>query len=109
LLERSPKPRLGRDHRLGLFHWLGLGKLLDGFQNIARLRDLREIDLRLVLFLMRGAGGGLLPIAAGFGQSTTHLLGLVVFERAGVRLLLGDPEFGQDVKHLLALDLEFSG
>jgi hypothetical protein len=59
---------------------------------------------------MRGRRRALLAVTtAGFGQGTAYFLGFVVFERARVRLLLGDPELGQNIKHLLALDLKLSG
>jgi hypothetical protein len=110
LLQRSAERGLGRNHRLRFLHRFRIGKLLDRFQDVARLRDLRKIDFRLVLFvLMPRARRGLLAIAAGLRQSTTYLLSFVVFERAGMRLLLGDPELWQNVKHLLAFDFQFSG
>ena len=38
-----------------------------------------------------------------------HLLCFVLFDRTGVRLLLGDSDFDQDVKNRLALDFQFPG
>jgi len=38
----------------------------------------------------------------------TDLLGLVVFERAGMSLLLGDADFGQHIENGFAFDFELS-
>ena len=42
------------------------------------------------------------------GQKTAHLLGFILFDRAGMRLLFGDAHRGQSIKDFLALYLEFS-
>jgi len=42
-------------------------------------------------------------------EVTAHLLGFMVFKRAGMGLLLRDPNFGKHVKNGLALDFQFPG
>jgi hypothetical protein len=42
-------------------------------------------------------------------KALTYQLGFVVFQRTGMRLLLGNADLGQDVKNGLALDLQLTG
>jgi len=82
--------------------------LRDRLQHIARLGDVREIDLRLELVApgrwTRGTGGCALALLEIF----LHALGFVFFDRAGVRFLFGDADLGENFEDLSALDLEFS-
>jgi hypothetical protein len=39
----------------------------------------------------------------------TDFFGLVLFERAGMRLLLSDADFGQHIEDGFAFDFQFSG
>ena len=82
--------------------------LRDGLQHIARLGDVRQVNLGLEL-VRRGRRGAR---AAGSGRLLRNVLldalRLVFFDRAGVRFLLGDADFGKNVENLPALDLEFS-
>ena len=84
------------------------GTLCDRFQHIAGFRDVREIDLGLEL--VRRCGGATRAATRGgrlIGEIPFHTLRFVIFDGAGVRFLFGDPDLGQNVKHLFALDLEF--
>ena len=48
--------------------------------------------------------------AAGLACHTlANLQGYVVIERAGVRFLVGDAQFGQDVKNHIGLDFQLTG
>ena len=67
----------------------------DRFQHIARLGNVREVDLRLEL--IRRSGKRAHPARRGWrllGKILLDALGFVVLNRAGVRLLLGDADLG---------------
>ncbi len=103
---RNDGPGRGRRSRARRGNGLG-GPLRDRLQHIPRLGDMREIDLGLKL-VRRGSrtrtasGGGRM-----FRKVFLDALRFVLFDRAGVRFLLGDPELGKNVEDFLALDLEF--
>jgi len=42
-------------------------------------------------------------------KSLAHQFGFVVFQRTGMRLLLGNADLGQDVKNGFTLDLQLTG
>jgi hypothetical protein len=87
--------------------------LSDQFQHIAGLGDMREINLRFEFVgvapstsAFRGRGSG----ALGRGtEMRPHLFRLVIFQRAGMGFLLGNPYFRQYIENGLALDFELSG
>ena len=83
----------------------------DCFQHIAGLGNVREINLCLDAFGLRPAGAGSLAASRAISRSAkvgADLLRLVLFQRAGMRLLLGDADFGQHIENRLALDFQFS-
>jgi hypothetical protein len=82
----------------------------NSLQHIPGLRDTREINLGLDAFgfWARGASG----FSGAFtGATQTHadLLRFMLFQRTGMRLLLGHPNFGQYVENSFALDFQLSG
>lgn len=83
----------------------------DGLKNIAGLGDVREINLCLeAAVILRLAGARRLggTLHAGTAQGTAHLIRLEVFERTGVRLLLGDARLCQHIQNSFALDFQLS-
>jgi hypothetical protein len=81
----------------------------DGLQDIAGLGDMREVDLgcndlrgarRLGACRARGPRSAL--------KLRAHLVGLMVFQGAGVGLAAVQAEFGKQVKNLLALDFQLA-
>jgi hypothetical protein len=87
---------------------MGCGLLLAALQNgpgdIAGLRHTRPVDLRLV----RLVAGGRTPCPTPFQNVGAHTLGLIRFDGAGVRLLLGHANFDQSIENCFALDLQFT-
>jgi len=85
----------------------------DGTHHIAGLGNVRQIDLGpdFIAIGARGASGTAcgLRFARSRTKMSPHLLRFVLLDGTGVRLFLGDPDFQQDVKDRLALDLQFSG
>jgi hypothetical protein len=84
----------------------------DGFQDIAGLGNLRKIDLGLDAISFGATGTRRLSGGLGFAGATDvspHLLGLVLFNRTGMGLLLGDADFNQGIENDLALDFQLSG
>jgi hypothetical protein len=72
---------------------------------------LGEVDLGLDFFRLT-AGTATARRRARFGrvvEVAPHFLCFVILERTGVRLLLGDSNFGEDIKNGLALDFQFPG
>jgi hypothetical protein len=72
---------------------------------------MRQINLGLN-FVSLAPGSRCARRRTRFGGSTEvgpHLFRLMVLERTGVRFLLGDPNFGENIKDGLALDFQFSG
>jgi hypothetical protein len=85
--------------------------LCDQLQHIARLGDVRQVDLRLdFVGLTAGTRASRRRIRFGGGvKVSTHFFRLVVLKRTGVRLLLGNANFGENIKDGLALDFQFPG
>jgi hypothetical protein len=85
------------------------GLLLDRPQNVSRTGDIRQIDLGLDL-VFGASGAGSLRGCGGFFRMSAEILAdqhrLVLFDGAGVRLLLGYSDFGERVKNSLALDFQ---
>jgi len=85
----------------------------NGFQHIAGFRDMRKINLGFDLLNRRRRGTSgpawTLPIVRRTTEMPANFLRLVVFERAGMGLLLCDPHFGQHVKNGFALYFELPG
>jgi hypothetical protein len=72
---------------------------------------MRKVDLRLDLVGRRTART-CQPRSIGFrcrtAQFRAYLVRLVLFQRTGVGLLLGDPNFRQYIENGLALDFQLS-
>jgi hypothetical protein len=69
--------------------------LLDQFGNVARLGDLRQVDLRAHFCRTGSLPGGR---GAGFGHKMLpYLLGFIIFHRAGMGLFLSNPHFRKDI------------
>jgi hypothetical protein len=84
----------------------------DGFQDIARLGNLRKVNLGLDAVGFGAAGTGRLGGGLGFAGASnagTHLFGFVLFDGTGMGLLLGDADFNQGIENDLALDFQLSG
>ncbi len=82
--------------------------LLYGSQHISRTGDIRQVDLGLDLVFGAGARG-FRGSRRLFGMSAEILADqycLVLLDRAGVRLLFGNSDFGKRVKNRLALDFQ---
>ncbi len=63
----------------------------------------RRFDFRLGDFFRLNLARSYVP-----AQPPADLVGHVVVNRTGVRLLLGDAELGQQIQDLIRLDLEFA-
>jgi hypothetical protein len=85
--------------------------LRDQLQHVAWLGDVRQVDLCLdfVGFAPSAGRARRRTRLGGFAEVGSHFLRLVVLKRAGVRLLFGNPNFGENIKDGLALDFQFSG
>jgi hypothetical protein len=85
--------------------------LRDQLQNIARLGDVRQVNLRLDFFRLspETRTARRRTRLGGRAEVRPHFFRLVVLERTGVRLLLGDSNFGENIKDGLALDFQFPG
>jgi hypothetical protein len=71
---------------------------------------MRQIDLGFDPIGFGPARAGRLRVTlARPAEMGAHLLGLVLIERAGVRLLLGNAGFLQHIEDCLALDFQLSG
>jgi hypothetical protein len=89
------------------FLFLFLGQ--NGLQDVARLGDVREINLgRNDLRGARHRGAGLARGPQSTLKLRAHLVGLIVFQGTGVGLAAFQAEFLQYVKNLLALDLKLA-
>jgi len=86
--------------------------LSDGAQDVAGTGDMREVDLGLDFGLAMSrvgrlvSGGGLAAVGA---KTLADQVGFVFFERTGMRFLLGNAHFRQNVKNFLALDFQLTG
>jgi hypothetical protein len=82
------------------------------FQHISRLGDMGKIDLRLYPLGFRATDAGRPCGGVTLASSTemgADLLSLVLLERAGVRFLLGNANFLQNIEDRLTFDFQFSG
>ena len=81
-------------------------------QHITGLGDVRQINLGLDLIRSRMSGtgrpSGTVSITRAF-EVGTNFFRFVLFERAGMGLLLGDTHFRQYVKNSLALNFQLPG
>lgn len=77
--------------------------LLNGPQYIAGLGNVRQVDLRLLVALLRFAGDAGNGLAAA-AQSSTHTYRFVLLHRAGVGLLFRNADFREKIENDLALD-----
>jgi hypothetical protein len=84
--------------------------LRDRLQHIARLGDVRQVDLGLELVGRSCRGTG---TTAGTGlllcKKLLHALRFIMLDGTGVRFLFGDTDLGQNVEDFFTLYLEFSG
>jgi hypothetical protein len=86
--------------------------LRDGAQHVARPRNIRQVNLGLDLFFAASATRSLRRTWRRLGaaaQMFPHQFRFVLFQRTGVRLLLGNAHRGQHVKNFLALDFQLTG
>jgi len=102
--------RTGRRRRLHR----GCGLLLlsdDGFQYISGFRDVRKINLCLdALGLGTARTSGLCTrTLTGSPEMRSDLFGFVLFQRTGMRLLLGDPDFGEHIENGFAFYFQLPG
>jgi len=84
--------------------------LSDQLEHITGLGDVREVNLGLD-FVSFAAGARLGGRGLGFSGTEVgpHLFRFVFLDRTGVRFLLRDADFDQDIKNRLALDFQFPG
>jgi len=86
--------------------------LSDGIEHIARLGDVRKVDLGLDYFFAFGTVRlGRLGRSRRFPTWTKmspDFRCLVLLQRTGMRLLLGDPQLGKDIGDRLAFDFQLS-
>jgi len=84
--------------------------LEDGLERIARLGNVREVELRLEIVFVGGAALGrpLPSISAALPEMRLHLLRFFYADRTGVGFLFGYADLQENVKNSSALDLEFS-
>ena len=87
--------------------------LANRVQNIAGAGNMGKIDLGLDFVALSAAGTRRLCRARRLASCCTemraHFGGFVLFDRAGMGLFLGDPDFKQHVENRLALDFQLSG
>lgn len=83
--------------------------LADGIQNIARPGNIGEVDLSLDLVRAAGARRlrGSLRFSGGLAKVGAHFLRFVLFNRTGMRLLLGDPDQFKNIEKSFAFDFQF--
>jgi hypothetical protein len=78
-------------------------------QNISGTGNIRQVDLGLNLVFSAGSAGGLRR-CGGFVRMRAEIFPyqhrFVLFDGAGVRLLLGYSDLGERVKNRLALDFQ---
>lgn len=82
-----------------------LALLENRFRHIARLVYLRPVDFRFGFGFVPGGGR---RNAAASEDMRANALGFMLFNRAGVRLLLGHADCGQSIENFFALDLQFT-
>jgi len=84
----------------------------NGFENVPRAGDVRQVNLGFDFFFAAQRAGWLGPVSRRFGQAAEvgpHLFRFMLFERTGMGLLLGHSDERQHVENGLALDFQFSG
>jgi hypothetical protein len=82
----------------------------DQLEHIARLGDVREVNLGLdFVSFAAGTRPGGRGLSFSGAEVSPHLFRFVFLDRTGVRLLLRDSDCDQDVKNRLALDFQFPG
>jgi hypothetical protein len=85
------------------------GLLRNRFQDVARLGDVRQVNLGLELFLSRiRSPTRCASCFAVFRVVLPHELRFVHLDGAGVRLLLRDPNHGEDLEYHLCFNFELS-
>ena len=105
------RSRLRRNSRCGR---RSSGRLLikDGLQHVPGLGNVRQVNLGLdfVGAGMRSTTGlsRAVPVPRAF-EVYANFFRFMLFERAGMRLLLGDADFCQDIENGLAFDFQFPG
>ena len=104
----------GRRRTCGRSGRCGCGLLLPRnlLQHIARLRDMRQINLcfdfvGVAARTRRARRRGL--CVGSSAEMGPHLLCFVLLDRTRMRLFLSDANFDQDIKNRLALDFQFPG
>ncbi len=90
----------------------GLGLTLrNRLQHIARLGDVRQVDLGLKFVARRSrarATASTRRLLTSSGEVLLHALGFIFLDGAGVRLLFRHADHGKNVEDRPALDLKFS-
>jgi hypothetical protein len=90
----------------------GLLFIKNGLQHVSRLGDMRQVNLGLdfVRASMRSTTRlrRAVPVPRAF-EVRTNFFRFVLFERTGMRLLLGDTNFGQYIENGFAFDFQFPG
>ncbi len=79
-----------------------------GLHHIARLGDTRQVDLRLRLCGRSLSRSGRGAFHASAVEERAYPLRLIVFQRAGMGLLLAHTDLRQRVENLFALDFQFA-
>jgi hypothetical protein len=92
---------------------MGLSLLMaEEIQNIAGLRDMREIDLGLD-FIAIAASRAMWTIGAGrltgLVKMSPHLIGFEILERTRMGLLLGDTHLGKHIENSFAFNFQLPG
>jgi hypothetical protein len=84
----------------------------DRLQHISRLGNVGKIDFCLYALGFSATDTGRLCRAGTLASALemgANLLSLVLLERAGVRFLLGNADFLQNIEDRLTFDFQFSG
>jgi len=82
------------------------------FKDIPRLGNVRQIYLSLDAIRIRPRGTRGLPRTGSFAGSSemdAYFLRLIIFKRAGMRLLLGDAHFRQCIENGFTFDFQLPG
>jgi hypothetical protein len=91
-------------------NWSGWRLLLaDGRKHVARAGDVRKINLRLDLvggWAARACRLGCMSFSPRSTQTRTHLVRFVLFQRTGMGLLFGDPDFRKHIENCFAFDFQ---
>jgi hypothetical protein len=81
------------------------------FQHVSGFGDVRQIDLGLdsIGSGLRGTGSPRSRTFASAAEISAHLVGFVVFQGTGMRLLLGYANVRQRIENRFAFDFQLSG